>query len=349
MSTPNTSPSAPQSAKRSNLARAGQRSRKVNPALDQQSGNRRQIAVTSFDLLNGSYLTTSRGRLASIIMLSVVMIVVLGLGLTGLRANLSLANTTAEIASLKERQRDATSRFLATTGLPEGVTEKQLIGRFEDLTNRYEEISVNSVDPLGLYPQIVAPNIFISSLQAKIKTLGSDEKKRTALEEQLYEGISELEPNQVLVEVTFTATAANPAVLTSWAQAVRNKEVFRSMIVTRSGNVYTVTGVFLQEDAPASILTAFARGGLPAALGGRETSETTSTNTGSTNTGGTNTGSTNTGGTNTGSTNTGGTNTGGTNTGGTGTGGTGTGTGGNNSSRPGPTASPSSSPTGATR
>jgi len=271
VSTPGIQPSPPPAAPRSGLPKSGQRGKKATPGLEPQAGNRRQIAVTSFDLLNGSYLTTSRGRLASIVLLSIILFAVLGLGLTGLRSNLELANVNAEIATLKERQRTATSRFVATTGLPVGVSEKQLFARFEDLTNRFEKISVLNVDSLGLYSRLVAPNVFITSLNAEIKTFKEGDK-RTPTQEQLYKGIGELEPNEVLIEVSFTGVGTNPSVLTAWAQRVRDSNIFLNIVVVRSGNIYTITGVFVQDDAPPATLNAFARAGLPIALGGRETS-----------------------------------------------------------------------------
>lgn len=208
--------------------------------------------------------------MASIVTLSLILFVLLGLGLTGLRSSLSLANVNSEIASLKERQRDATARFSASTGLPEGVSEKQLISRFQALTSEYEAVSVQSVDVFGLFNRLVNENVVITALSGEITTLPKDgEKKSTnAVEAALFEGVTELEDGEVLIKVSVTATSSSPARLTEWAQEIRDRGLFRNLVVVRSANVYTLTGLLIQDETPISILNSFAGSGLPVALGG---------------------------------------------------------------------------------
>jgi len=238
---------------------------------DQAAPNRRQIAVTSFDLLNGAYTTASRGRMASIIMLSIILFVLLGLGLNGLRSSLNLANVNSEIASLKERQRDATARFSASTGLPEGVSEKQLIARFQTLTNEYEKVSVQSVDVFGLYNRLVDDNVIITALSGDITELPTDGEKAStnAVDKALFDGVTEVGENEVLIKITVTATSDSPAKLTGWAQQVRDRGVFRNLVVVRSANIYTLTGLLVQDEAPISITNSFAGLGLPVAVGAK--------------------------------------------------------------------------------
>jgi len=208
--------------------------------------------------------------MASIITLSLILFLLLGLGLTGLRSSLTLANVNSEIASLKERQRDATSRFSASTGLPEGVSEKQLISRFQALTNEYEGVSLKSVDVFGMFNQLVNSGVIITALSGEITQLPADgEKKNTnAVEAALFEGVTEVEDGEVLIKVSVTATSDSPAKLTEWAQQVRDRGLFRNLVVVRSANVYTLTGLLIQDEAPISILNSFAGAGLPVALGG---------------------------------------------------------------------------------
>ena len=238
---------------------------------DQAAPNRRQIAVTSFDLLNGAYTTASRGRMASIIMLSIIMFVLLGLGLTGLRSSLNLANVNSEIASLKERQRDATARFSASTGLPDGVSEKQLIARFQTLTNDYENMSLQSVDVFGLYNRLVDDNVIITALSGDITKLPAEGEKEStnAVDKLLFDGVTEVGENEVIIKITVTATSDSPAKLTGWAQQIRDRDVFRNLVVVRSANIYTLTGLLIQDEAPVSITNSFAGLGLPVAVGGK--------------------------------------------------------------------------------
>ena len=238
---------------------------------DQAAPNRRQIAVTSFDLLNGAYTTASRGRMASIIMLSIIMFVLLGLGLTGLRSSLNLANVNSEIASLKERQREATARFSASTGLPDGVSEKQLIARFQTLTNDYENMSLQSVDVFGLYNRLVDDNVIITALSGDITNLPAEGEKvsTNAVDKVLFDGVTEVGENEVLIKITVTATSDSPAKLTGWAQQIRDRDVFRNLVVVRSANIYTLTGLLVQDEAPVSITNSFAGLGLPVAVGGK--------------------------------------------------------------------------------
>ena len=238
---------------------------------EQITPNRRQIAVTSFDLLNGAYTTASRGRMASIVILSVILFLVLGLGLSGLRGSLNLANVNSEIASLKERQREATARFSATTGLPEGVTEKQLITRFQTLTNEYEKVSVQSVDVFGLYNRLIDSNVIITTLNGDITMLPADGEKAStnAIDKALFEGVTEVGENEVIIKISVTATSDSPAKLTAWAQQIRDRDIFRNLVVVRSANIYTLTGLLVQDAAPISITNSFAGLGLPVAVGGK--------------------------------------------------------------------------------
>lgn len=196
----------------------------------------------------------------------------MGLGLSGLRSSLSLANVNSEIASLKERQRDATARFSASTGLPDGVSEKQLISRFQALTGEFEAVSVQSIDVFAMVAQLVDEGVYITGLSGEITAIPTKDGKRAALntvDAALYDGVDETKEGEVLVKVSVTATSDSPARLTAWAQKVRERGVFRNLVVVRNANVYTLTGLLVQDEAPSAILNSFAASGLPVALGGR--------------------------------------------------------------------------------
>jgi hypothetical protein len=249
--------------------------------LEQIAPNRRQIAVTSFDLLNGAYQVSSRNRRISILILGVV---ILGLGWQGgqvVQNQLTLTKIEGENLELKERQRAATARFSATTGLPEEVDEKMLFARFENLTDDLKVVSVTSASPFEVLSTITDPSISISSINTRIRTGTSLEKESEdsttskdssaseagLYDEELFAGLSELKPGEVILETTVVATANDVAGLTRWAQRVRDARIFANVVISRLGAVYTLTGVQVQSRTASTLFTPWSQAGLPIATG----------------------------------------------------------------------------------
>lgn len=269
-------------------SRGAQVSNRGGNTLEQVAPNRRQIAVTSFDLLNGAYQVTARNRKISVILLAVVIVSVAWQGGHGLQNQLKMSNLEAQTLEMKERQRMATARFSATTGLPEGVDEQMLITRYELLTANLKQVSVSTATPFDVLATINDPGVSISSVSSRIRTntkLNADkdakegdekaEEDNTMFDEELFAGLNELKAGEVVVETKVTATAINVAELTRWAQRVRDAQIFANLVISRTGTVYTLIGVQVQSRTPTTLFTPWSQAGLPIALGAATSDDAT--------------------------------------------------------------------------
>jgi hypothetical protein len=249
--------------------------------LEQVAPNRRQIAVTSFDLLNGAYQTSARNRRISVILLAAVIIGIAWQGGHALQNQLRLSDITAVNLEMKERQRSATARFSATTGLPDGVSEQQLLSRYDQLTIDLKQVSVSTATPFEVLANINDPAITISSVGSKLRTgitikggkLTADsadsngEKDGSLFDDKLFAGLDALKPGEVVIQTTVIATAEDVAELTRWAQRVRDANIFANIVIERVGTVYTLTGVQVQSKTPMTVFTPWTQAGLPIELG----------------------------------------------------------------------------------
>lgn len=267
--------STPESIRSNPKGRLASRINKNSPANEALSPNRRQIAVTSFDLLNGAYQTASRSRLASLIILSLVLVIGAGVSINGLTARVELSSVSSELLDLKSRERDATSKFTSFSGLPEGVTEKQLLNRYDSLTSAFKKISTYSVSTFDYYGEVEYADVQISEFSMEFRTsIGkiSEEKKTNEsrdatsveLTKELLANIDELVENEVLVIVKATAVG-DPINLARWAQSVKNSKEFSNVIVTRTNVSSTIVATAVQRGPSADIAEVFTRSKLPIA------------------------------------------------------------------------------------
>ncbi len=261
---------------------ASRTSNRGGNTLEQVAPNRRQIAVTSFDLLNGAYQVSARNRKISVVLAAVVLIGVAWQGGQAVQNRLELTEITSSVLELKERQRAATTRFSASTGLPEGITEQQLLTRYDRLTVDLKQVSVSSATPFEVLASINDPSITVSKVTTRLlnsSVLDSSEKEEGAessstekaaddiADPSLLQGLEALKVGEVLLETTVTATAADIAALTRWAQRVRDANIFANIVVERVGAVYTLTGVQVQSRTPTTVFTPWSQAGLPISLG----------------------------------------------------------------------------------
>ena len=261
---------------------ASRTSNRGGNTLEQVAPNRRQIAVTSFDLLNGAYQVSARNRKISVVLAAVVLIGVAWQGGQAVQNRLELTEITSSVLELKERQRAATTRFSASTGLPEGITEQQLLTRYDRLTVDLKQVSVSSATPFEVLASINDPSITVSRVTTRLlnsSVLDSSEEGENAeasssgaasddiADQSLLKGLEALKAGEVLLETTVTATATDIAALTRWAQRVRDANIFANIVVERVGAVYTLTGVQVQSRTPTTVFTPWSQAGLPISLG----------------------------------------------------------------------------------
>ncbi len=259
---------------------ASRTSNRGGNTLEQVAPNRRQIAVTSFDLLNGAYQVSARNRRISVILAAVVLIGVAWQGGQAVQNRLELTEITSSVLELKERQRAATTRFSASTGLPEGITEQQLLTRYDRLTVDLKQVSVSSATPFEVLASINDPSITVSRVTTRLlsssvldsskegeESSSSNSATEDIADPALIKGLEALKAGEVLLETTVTATAVDIAALTRWAQRVRDANIFANIVVERVGAVYTLTGVQVQSRTPNTVFTPWSQAGLPISLG----------------------------------------------------------------------------------
>ena len=91
------------------------RSNKNNSAPNVESSNRRQIAITAFDLLNGEYLYTEKNRKIFTIILAIGSFTLLFLGSQTVSSVVTANENSKKLISLSEEQREAEMRFSQTS------------------------------------------------------------------------------------------------------------------------------------------------------------------------------------------------------------------------------------------
>lgn len=237
------------------------------------STNRRNIAVTSFDLLNGEYAITERNkRIFSVItVIGVLMIVFLGYQVVNV--NLENNNLVANKLLLDEEKRKLEARFTQTTGIPEGITQSDLISNFNSFENDFQYISYVTAFPFDLLNVLKSNNIYITSVNTKIvyskPKEGEESKGRENPNDIPAELLSEVDIDDIIkndsipIYYKIVATALTPLDLAEWAKRVRDANIFNEMTIVSSGNIYTVHGIVSQATPPSVIAKSWSEASLP--------------------------------------------------------------------------------------
>lgn len=237
------------------------------------SANRRQIAVTSFDLLNGEYSITERNRRTLSIISIVGVIVVIFLGYQSVSTNLSKDQLTKKELLLNEKNREINSRFTQTSGIPEGITQKALLESYDKLEKNFEYISYVTAFPFDIIKTLRTSNIYITSVIAKIvyskpkeneepsKNINPDNIPSELLANIDIEKIIEEESIPIYYKISATATTALE--LAEWAKRVRDAQIFNEMLIVSSGNIYTIHGIVSQNTPPQVISSSWGQASLP--------------------------------------------------------------------------------------
>jgi hypothetical protein len=248
------------------------KNKKNEPAID--SSNRRQIAITAFDLLNGEYIYTEKNRKIFTVILAVGVITLIFLGSKTVTSIITSNENTKKLIALSEEQRTAEMRFSQTSGIPDGITIKDLLSNFTSYENDFKFISNTTALPFDILSAIRSPDIFITSAYINIiKSEGKTEEggevaKKTVnsppeelLKEIDFKEISEV--GSVLVYYKITASASTALSLAEWAKRIRDSNTFNEMIIVSAGNIYTIHGVVVQDTPPEVIVNSWTQAGLP--------------------------------------------------------------------------------------
>lgn len=250
------------------------RSNKNNSAPNVEGSNRRQIAITAFDLLNGEYVYTEKNRKIFTIILAVGVITLLFLGSKTVTSVITTNENTKKLISLSEEQREAEMRFSQTSGIPDGITIKDLLSNFTSYESDFKFISNTTALPFDILSIIRSPDIFITSAYINlIKTSAKSEEGEKSVKvsvnsppEELLKEIDFEEINKiksVVVYYKITASASTALLLAEWAKRIRDSNTFNEMIIVSAGNIYTIHGVVVQDTPPEVIVNSWTQAGLP--------------------------------------------------------------------------------------
>lgn len=251
------------------------RSKKVNKEPNLENSNRRQIAITAFDLLNGEYLYTEKNRRIFTIILTFGVISLLFLGSKTVTTVITANENTKKLISLSEEQRTAEMRFSQTSGIPEGITIKDLLSNFTSYENDFKFISNTTALPFDILSIIRSPDIFITSAYINIvKSVANSEGGESSsakvtvnsppkelLNEIDFEEINKVK--SVVIYYKINASASTALLLAEWAKRVRDSNIFNEMIIVSAGNIYTIHGVIVQDVPPEVIVNSWTQAGLP--------------------------------------------------------------------------------------
>ena len=250
------------------------RSNKNNSAPNVESSNRRQIAITAFDLLNGEYLYTEKNRKIFTIILAIGSFTLLFLGSQTVSSVVTANENSKKLISLSEEQREAEMRFSQTSGIPDGITIKDLLSNFTSYENDFKFISNTTALPFDILSIIRSPDIFITSayinlVKSPAKSEEGEKNKKVLVNGPPDELLSEIDFEEinkiksVVVYYKITASASTALILAEWAKRVRDSNTFNEMIIVSAGNIYTIHGVVVQETPPEVIVNSWMQAGLP--------------------------------------------------------------------------------------
>jgi hypothetical protein len=211
------------------------------------STNRREIPVSGFDLLNGSFAATSRVRLISIIVVSVLLAVELLVGLRGVAAKIEQAGVQRSIAEAGAERDRVISAFGATTGIA-GVTEVQIIDRERALSAALREAVLAQPDIVGLYNDLRR----FDGLGVSVISVSAKRPETPRPAEGAEKPAAPATPAPVGAVVTIVAEGSDFGAIVSWTKRVQELPQLVGLTSTRQGLKVTVTAQFSPQYVAAA-------------------------------------------------------------------------------------------------
>lgn len=196
--------------------------------------NRREIPLSSFDLLNGEFMASARNKRAGSIIAMVFVAASAGLGALGFMDLQQANEVKSQVTALKDEKEVAMEDFGSLTGL--AVSEVELFERNDILTRSAVRSVVTQPDVVGLFkdlkfvedPLVQVTSVTVSSPSFVI--VEGDETKEV------------LEPASVVI--TVVGSSLNDII--SWADSLRNSNIMENFQFARKGDSVTVTASFVK-------------------------------------------------------------------------------------------------------
>ena len=212
--------------------------------------NRREIPLSSFDLLNGDFKRSNRNKKSMTIL--GMFFLVAAAGLTGLGyLSLQEANSIrSEIVALTDEKERAVEEFGVLTGL--SVSETELFQRSDSLTRGVIRSTVTQPDVGGLVDDLN----FVATPSVQLNSVIISAPSFVALTEE--EGKEILEPAQVAI----TVSGASLNDIITWAESLRGSEILDNFQFARRGETVTVTANFVNGHISGNDIAVLSRFGI---------------------------------------------------------------------------------------
>jgi len=204
------------------------------------SANRREIPITGFDLLNGSFKKSAKVRSISVIVVGVLATLELIIGAQGLTARIQLSGTEKSITAVEAEGSTVLGTFGESTGI-EGVTETEIIDRERALTVALRKAVLAQPDLSGLYSDlrkfdglgVVVTGVSVSDGAAAAAAAQPSEKGKDDTKSAPAPAISSL--------VTISADGTDFGQIVAWTKRVQELPQLVNVKSSRQGLKITIT------------------------------------------------------------------------------------------------------------
>jgi hypothetical protein len=216
------------------------------------SENRREIPVSCYDLLNGSFRKSARTRTISVVVSFAVLFGTGYLGLTGVVEKAGTSKINREISALQAEKTELLSSFGESTGLA-GVSETDLLNRDQVLTT-----SINAA--VGQQPDLVRivkelQRIANPEITVRTVTVGENLKDpRGEKDVPVNSNTDENEPVIKTQRIMIIAESENFDLLINWAEQLRSLSLLADVVFSRSGKSVQIDAKFGPGSTPDAAL-----------------------------------------------------------------------------------------------
>lgn len=213
--------------------------------------NRRDIPMSAYDLFGGTYTTAARARLYLLIVVTIVGVLAAGLAFQGFQANVSASAVSEELSGVDAERAQLITQFGTITGF-EGVSERDLIARDQELSGRIQELLTLSPDFIALLSQIkdTSTAAGINVMFVDFKALTPPQAAEDSKKEDENEGES---ADQSLYSVEISAKSGDFNGVLSWAELLRSAGSLQDIAVANSPNAAVISGVYVVGRPSAAV------------------------------------------------------------------------------------------------
>jgi hypothetical protein len=225
--------------------------------------NRREIPLSSFDLLNGAFKKSTRNKKSMTILgtfFAVASVGIAGLGYLDMQEANGLRS---EIAALVDEKEKAMTDFGVLTGL--AVSETELFQRNDLLVLSAIRSTVTQPDIVGLFNDlnfISNPLVQVNSVTISAPVFVPVESTSNSTNQTSNDASKPKQEILQPAQVVITVSGASLNDIIAWAEALRNSDILENFQFARRGDSVTVTASFIKGHISGNDLATLSRFGL---------------------------------------------------------------------------------------